>query len=114
MSKKHQQKRFKAKVKIKKGDIVRVISGEDKGSEGKVLEVYPVKNRVMIEGINIISKHTKPNTQNPDGGIIKQEAAIHLSNVMLVDPSTGKTTRIGRKEEDGKIVRYAKKSGEVL
>lgn len=111
---KHQQKRFRAKIKIKAGDTVRVITGADKGKEGKVLEVQPLKNRVMIEGINIVSKHTKPNTENPDGGIIKKEAALHLSNVMLVDPSTGKATRVGRKVEDGKVVRYAKKSGEVL
>ncbi len=108
------QKRFKAKLKIKKGDTVRVISGEDKGKEGKVLELYPDTNRILIEGINIISKHTKPNAQNPDGGIIKQEASINISNVMLVDPSSGKTTRVGRKVQDGKIVRIAKKSGEVL
>ncbi len=111
---KHTQKRFKAKVKIRKDDTVKVISGADKGSEGKVIEVHASKNRVLVEGVNMVSRHTKPNTQNPDGGIIKKESSIHLSNVMLVDPSSGKTTRVGRKVEDGKVVRYAKSSGEVL
>lgn len=111
---KHTQKRFKAKVKIRKDDLVRVISGASKGTEGKVIEVYALKNRVLVEGVNMVSRHTKPNTQNPDGGIIKKESPIHLSNVMLVDPSSGNTTRVGRKVEDGKVVRYAKSSGEVL
>jgi len=111
---KHTQKRFRAKVKIRKDDLVRVISGADKGTEGKVIEVYASKNRVLVEGVNTVSKHTKPNTQNPDGGIVKMEAPINLSNVMLIDPSSGKTTRVGRKVEDGKVVRYAKNSGEVL
>jgi len=111
---KHNQRRYKPKIKIKKDDLVKVIAGADKGAEGKVIEVYATKNRILVEGINIVSRHTKPNTESPDGGIIKKEAPIHISNVMLLDPSSGKTTRVGRKVEDGKIVRYAKKSGEVI
>ena len=110
----NKQKRFKPKFKIKKGDTVKVISGSNKGESGKVLEILTAKNRILVEGVNIVSKHTKPNTQNPDGGIIKQEAAIHISNVMLVDPNGGKTTRIGRRVENDKIVRYSKSSGNTL
>ncbi|MBN2746123.1 MAG: 50S ribosomal protein L24 [Bacteroidales bacterium] len=100
-------------MKIKKGDIVKVIAGASKGKEGKVLEVFPKTNRVMVEGVNIISKHTKPNNAAPQGGIVKKEAAIHLSNVMLVD-NKGNVTRVGRRVEGDKIVRYSKKSGEVI
>ena len=103
------------KFNIKKGDTVIVNSGEYKGQKGKVLEVLRDKNRAIVEGINMISKHTKPNAQNPQGGIVKKEAPIHISNVMLVDPSTGEATRIGRKKNsNGKSVRYAKKSGEEI
>jgi len=111
---KHKQNRHKPKVKIKKDDLVKVIAGADRGAEGKVIEVLAHKNRVLVEGINIVSRHTKPNTESPEGGIVKKEAPIHISNVMLVDPSSGKATRVGRKLEDGKIVRYAKNSGEVI
>ena len=90
-------------------------SGEDKGKTGRVLEVLVAKNRAIVEGVNIVSKHAKPNAQNPNGGIEKKEASIHLSTLNLVDPKTGKPTRIGRKEDSkGKLVRYAKKSGEVI
>jgi len=102
------------KLKIRKGDTVKVIAGESKGQQGKVLEVILSARKVIVERVNLVSKHTKPNAKNTQGGIVKQEAAIHVSNVMLVDPSTGKITRVGRKAADGKLVRYAKKSGEVI
>ena len=103
------------KLHIKKGDTVYVNAGNDKGKTGQVLEVLKDKDRAIVEGINMVSKHTKPNAQHPQGGIIKQEAGIHISNLMLVDPKTGKPTRIGRKKnEEGKLVRYAKKSGEEI
>lgn len=98
------------KFHIKKGDLVQVNAGEDKGKQGKVLEVFPDKERAIVEGINMISKHTKPNAKYPQGGIIKQEAPIHISNLNVIDPSTNKPTRIGRKkDEKGNLVRYAKK-----
>ncbi|MEL7600039.1 MAG: 50S ribosomal protein L24 [Proteiniphilum sp.] len=103
------------KLHIKKGDTVYVNSGEDKGKTGRVLEILVDKNRAVVEGVNIISKHTKPNAQNPNGGIEKKEASVHLSKLNPVDPKTGKPTRVGRKEDNkGKSVRYAKKSGEVI
>ena len=102
------------KLKIKKGDTVKVISGESKGQQGKVLEVMLESRKVIVERVNLVSKHTRPNAKNTQGGIVKQEAPIHVSNVMLVDPASGKPTRVGRKEVDGKLVRYAKKSGEVI
>ena len=103
------------KVKIRKGDLVKVIAGDSKGQQGKVQEVLVAKSRVIVEGINIVSKHTKPNAATPNGGIIKKEAALHISNVQLVDPKSGKTTRVGRKlNADGKLVRVAKISGEEI
>lgn len=103
------------KFHIKKGDLVYVNAGVDKGKQGKVLEVLPEEERAIVEGINMVSKHTKPNAKNPQGGIIKKEAPIHISNLNVVDPSTGKPTKIGRKkDEKGNIVRFAKKSGEIL
>lgn len=102
------------KLKIKKGDTVKVIAGESKGQQGKVLEVMLAARKVLVERVNLVSKHTKPNAKNTQGGIVKQEAAIHISNVMLVDPSSGKPTRVGRKVVGEKLVRYAKKSGEVI
>ena len=105
-----------AKLKIKKNDTVVVLAGTSKGKEGKVIKVYPSTNRAIVEGVNMVSKHTKPNAANPQGGILKQEASINISNLMLVDPKSGQPTRIGRKrdEKTGKIVRFAKKSGEVI
>ena len=101
--------------RIKKGDNVIVIAGGNKGKQGKVLTVFPEKDRVIVEGVAMVSKHTKPNAKNPQGGIIKQEAAIHVSNVALIDPKSGKATRISYKvNEDGKKVRVAKKSGEEI
>jgi large subunit ribosomal protein L24 len=103
------------KIHIKKGDTVFVNTGESKGQKGRVLEVNRDKNRAIVEGINMISKHTKPNAKSPNGGIIKKEAAVHISNLMLIDPSSGNPTRIGRKvNAKGKLVRYAKKSGEEI
>lgn len=103
------------KLHIKKGDTVVVISGNSKGQEGKVLEIIREKKRAIVEGVNLMSKHTKPNAENPQGGIIKREAPVHISNLMVKDPKTGKATRIGRRlNDDGKLVRYAKKSGEEI
>ena len=102
------------KMHIKKGDTVYVNAGNDKGKTGKVLPVIPEKDRAIVEGINVVSRHTKPNSKQPQGGIIKQEAPIHVSNLNLIDPKSGKPTRIGRRIEDGKKVRYAKKSGEEI
>ncbi|MBX2846641.1 MAG: 50S ribosomal protein L24 [Saprospiraceae bacterium] len=103
------QKRFQPKLKIRKDDIVKVIAGADKGKQGKVLSVIPEKNRAVVEGVNIVKKHQKPNANNPQGGILEQEAPIHISNLMVVD-SEGNPTRVGRKVEDGKLVRFSKKS----
>lgn len=99
---------------VKKGDKVKVISGKDRGKEGTILEAYPKKERVLVEGINMIKKHAKPSQDNPQGGILNQEAAIHVSNVMLIDPKSGEPTRIGYENRDGKKVRIAKKSGEAI
>ena len=101
------------KLHIKKGDTVVVISGNSKGQSGKVLEVVREDERAIVEGVNLVSKHTKPNAKSPQGGIIKREGPIHVSNLMLLDPTSGKPTRIGRRIGDnGKLVRFAKKSGE--
>jgi len=103
------------KLHIKKGDTVFVNTGENKGQKGRVLEVNREKERAIVEGINMISKHTKPNAKSPNGGIVKKEAPIHISNLMLIDPSTGAPSRIGRKlNQKGKLVRYSKKSGEEI
>jgi large subunit ribosomal protein L24 len=99
---------------VKTGDKVMVITGKDKGKTGVILASFPKKNRVLVEGVNIVKKHSKPSQMNPQGGIINQEAPIHVSNVMPIDPKTGEPTRVGVKVENGNKVRYAKKSGEVL
>jgi large subunit ribosomal protein L24 len=110
--KKHAQP---AKIKLRKGDLVKVIAGDSKGTEGKILEVILANGRAVVEGANLVSKHTKPNAASPNGGIIKKEAAIHISNLMLVDPKSGKPTRVGRKKNDaGKLVRVAKTTGEEI
>jgi large subunit ribosomal protein L24 len=102
------------KLKIKKGDTVKVIAGDHRNSEGKVISVNREKNTAIVEGVNLVSKASRPNAKNPQGGIMKKEAPVHVSNLMLVDGS-GKTTRVGRKLDDkGNIVRYSKKSGEVI
>ena len=103
------------KVHIKKGDTVIINTGEYKGTQGRVLEVIRKKNKALVEGVNLVSRHTKPNTKSPQGGIIKKEAPIHLSNIMVVDPSTGKATRTGRRlNSENRLVRYSKKSGEEI
>lgn len=103
-----------AKFHIKKDDTVVVITGESKGQQGKVLEVISKTSRVLVEGVNMTKKHTKPNAAFPNGGIIEKEAAIHISNLMLVDPKSGKPTRIGRKVVDGKLQRFSKTTGEAI
>ncbi|MFI2741201.1 50S ribosomal protein L24 [Zhouia sp. PK063] len=102
------------KLKIKSGDTVKVIAGDHKGSEGTVLKVDREKNKAIVEGVNMVSKHTKPSAQNPQGGIVKKEAPIHISNLSLIDPKSGDATRVGYEERDGKKVRFSKKSNEVI
>jgi len=99
---------------VKQGDKVKVLTGKDRGKEGTVLQVFPKKDRVLVEGVNMIYKHAKPSQDNPQGGILNQEAPIHVSNVMVIDPKSGEPTRIGYEVRDGKKVRIAKKSGEPL
>lgn len=109
------KKNKQPKLNIRKGDKVRVIAGDDKGKEGAVLEVWLEKRRAIVEGINIITKHEKPSAGKPEGGIKKTEASIHVSNLQLIDPATGKITRVGRKlNEKGKLQRYSKKTGELI
>ena len=102
------------KLKIKAGDTVQVIAGDHKGEKGKVLKVDREKNRAIVEGVNLVSKHTKPSAQNPQGGIIKKEAPIHISNLSLLDPKAGEITRVGYEQRDGKKVRISKKSKQVV
>ncbi|OFQ08396.1 50S ribosomal protein L24 [Prevotella sp. HMSC073D09] len=104
-----------SKLHIRKGDEVIVLAGDDKGRKGKVLKVLVDKQRALVEGVNMVSKSMKPSAKNPQGGIVKQEAPIHVSNLSLIDPKSGKATRVGmKKTDDGKKVRVAKKSGEVI
>jgi len=104
-----------SRLHIKKGDTVYVNTGKDKGKTGKVVKVFVEENRAIVEGLNMVSKSQKPSAQNPNGGIVKQEAPIHISNLNLVDPKSGKPTRVGIKiNEDGTKVRVAKKSGEEI
>lgn len=107
------KKRFIPKLKIKKGDKVLVISGAYKGTEGEVQEVMIQKNRAIVEGVNVMKKHTKPTNDNP-GGINEINTSIHISNLMLVDPKSGEATRVGRKLVDGKLQRFSKKTGEII
>ena len=102
------------KLKIKSGDIVRVIAGDHKGSEGKIVRVLREKNKAIVEGVNMVSKHTKPNAKNPQGGIVKKEAPIHVSNLSLIDPKSKEATKVGFKQEGDKKVRFSKKSNQVL
>ena len=102
------------KLKIKTGDTVRVIAGDHKGSEGKVVRVDREKNKAIVEGVNMVSKHTKPSAKSPQGGIVKKEAPIHISNISLIDPKSKKTTRVGMTVEGDKKVRVSKKSNQVL
>jgi len=101
------------KLKIKSGDTVKVIAGDHKGTEGKVLKVFVDKNKAIIEGVNMVKKHTKPSAQNPQGGIVEKEAPMHLSNLSLLT-SKGEATRVGFKMEGDKKVRFSKKSNEVI
>lgn len=102
------------KLKIKVGDTVRIVAGDHKGTEGKVVSVDREKNKAIVEGANLVSKHQKPSAQNPQGGIVQKEAPIHISNLALVDAKSGDTTRVGYEVRDGKKVRYSKKSNEVI
>jgi large subunit ribosomal protein L24 len=102
------------KLKVKSGDLVRVIAGDHKGEEGKILTILREKNKAIVEGVNMVSKHTKPSATNPQGGIVKKEAAIHISNLSLIDPKSKETTKVGYKQEGDKKVRFSKKSNQVL
>ena len=102
------------KLKIKSGDTVVVTAGDHKGSEGKVLKVYAEKNKALVEGVNTVKKHEKPSAANPQGGITEKEAPIHISNLSLVDPKSGESTRVGYRMEDGKKIRFSKKSNQVI
>ena len=109
------KKNKKQKLHVRKGDSVKVIAGNNKGKTGEVLEVLPSKNRVIVKGVNVVTKHVKPSATKPEGGIEKTEAGIHISNVMVLDPSSGDATRTGRKlNKDGKLQRYSKKTGEFI
>ena len=109
----NQQKRFQPKLHVKKGDKVRIIAGAHKGKEGEILRVLPEQNRAVVDNVNLAKKHVKP-TQNDGGGIREIAVPLHLSNLMILDPKTNEPTRIGRKEVDGKLVRYSKKTGEII
>ena len=112
MERKHNQQ---PKLHIRKGDTVKVLAGDDKGKQGKVLEVNREKRRALVEGVNMMTKHTKPSAGKPEGGITKVESFIHISNLMLIDPASGNPTRVGRKLNDkGKLQRYSKKTGEII
>ena len=102
------------KLHVKKGDTVVVLSGKDKGKQGKVIEALPKKDKVVVEGVNKVKRHTKPNQKAPQGGILTKEAPLHVSKVMLICPACSKPTRIGKKEVNGKMVRACKKCGEVI
>ena len=102
------------KLKIKSGDLVRVIAGDHKGSEGKVLKVNREDNKAIVEGVNMVSKHTKPSAKNPQGGIVKKEAFLHISNLSLIDPKSKEITKVGTRVEGDKKVRFSKKSNQVL
>lgn len=103
-----------SKLHIKKGDTVYVLAGDDRGKTGRVLSVEPAKNRAIVEGINMVTKATKPTAQHPQGGLIKKEAPIHISNLNLVDPKSGKPTRIALRRENGKSIRISKKSNQEI
>lgn len=113
MANKNTTKRFTPKISIRRGDQVMVIAGDDKGKTGEVMQVFPDKNRAIVDGINIVKKHVKA-TQTEDGGIQEMPASIHISNLSLVDPKTGEATRIGRRRENGKTVRISKKTGNII
>lgn len=109
------KKNLQPKLHVKKGDVVKVIAGNSKGQQGKILSVVVKDRKAIVEGLNMVSKHTKPTSAHPQGGIVKKEAPIHISNLMLIDPATGNPTRVGRKLNDkNKLVRYSKKTGEII
>jgi len=108
------KKNKQPKLHVRKGDTVKVLSGNAKGKVAKVLEIKTGKRRAIVEGVNIVTKHIKPSAAKPEGGIEKTEASIHISNIMVVDPTNGEATRVGRKLVEGKLVRYSKKTGEVI
>ncbi|MBR2243928.1 MAG: 50S ribosomal protein L24 [Prevotella sp.] len=103
-----------SKLHIRKGDEVIILAGKDKGQKGKVLKVFIKEQRALVEGVNMVSKSAKPSAKNPQGGIIKQEAPIHISNLSLIDPKSGKATRVAIKHEGKNVIRIAKKSGEEI
>lgn len=113
MATKNKVKRFAPKLHVRKGDKVMVLAGDDRGKTGQVLQVFPDKNRAIVEGVNIVKKHIKA-TQNEEGGIQEMEATIHISNLAVLDPKTSEPTRVGRREENGVSVRYSKKTGNVI
>ena len=102
------------KLHIKKGDVVYVLAGEDRGKEGRVLKVLVQKQKAIVEGVNMVTKATKPNAQHPQGGLVKKQAPIAISNIALIDPKSGKPTRISIRRENGKVIRISKKSGEEI
>jgi len=102
------------KLKVKSGDLVKVIAGNHKGEQGKIVRIFAEKNTAIVEGVNMVSKHTKPSAQNPQGGIVKKEAPIHISNIALVDPKTKEATKVGFRMEGDKKVRFSKRSNQVL
>ncbi|MFA5557355.1 MAG: 50S ribosomal protein L24 [Flavobacteriaceae bacterium] len=102
------------KLKVKSGDLVKVIAGNHKGEQGKIVRIFIDKNTAIVEGVNVVSKHTKPSAQNPQGGITKKEAPIHISNIALVDPKTKEATKVGFRTEGDKKVRFSKKSNQVV
>lgn len=109
------KKNKQPKLHVKKGDTVKIIAGDAKGKTGKILTVLTQKNRAIVEGINLVSRHTKPTAAKPNGGIDKKEAPVHISNLMVVNPSSGEASRIGRKADaEGRLQRYSKKTGEVI
>lgn len=113
MATKQQTKRHQPKFHIRKGDTVMVIAGDDKGKTGEVLQVIPAKMRAVVDGVNIVKRHVKA-SQTEEGGIVEKPAAVHVSNLSLIDPKTGEATRVGRREENGEWVRYSKKSGNII
>ena len=113
MATKHKVKRFAPKLHVRKGDQVMVLAGDDKGKTGQVIQVFPDKNRAIVEGVNIVKKHVKA-SQNEAGGVQEMESTIHLSNLAVLDPKTGEATRTGRRNENGESVRYSKKTGNVI
>lgn len=102
------------KLKVKSGDLVKVIAGNHKGEQGKIVRIFADKNTAVVEGVNLVSKHTKPSAANPQGGIVKKEAPIHISNIALIDPKTKEATRVGYRTEGDKKVRFSKKSNQVV